>query len=286
MVDAHEMPYRVRAGGARCAHDRIQERHPVHSTEITLTLRGLEFKNASARGKEGLPEAFRARLMDRLAAPPAVPTSTSDYYEGKSTLARPRSTNRAFQKEMTVRHKLTKTRMQMVFVMVGLPARGKSFISRRLESFLSWKGHTTRVFNVGKYRREAVQAEDSGKSDFFDPHNSAAKAQREALARLALEDMLGWLSREGEIGIFDATNSTEDRRQLIIRVCRESGRELGIVFIETLCTNRDVSRQRSPRALRARRASGTSVLTVSTHARRCSRRTCAARWPARPTLST
>lgn len=241
--------------------------------------------------RKGLPEGFREELlpelMDRLAAPPAVPTSTSDYYEGKSTLARPRSTNRAFQKEMTVRHKLTKTRMQMVFVMVGLPARGKSFISRRLESFLSWKGHTTRVFNVGKYRREAVQAEDSGKSDFFDPHNSAAKAQREALARLALEDMLGWLSREGEIGIFDATNSTEDRRQLIIRVCRESGRELGIVFIETLCTNRDVSRRRrSPRALRARRASGTSVLTVSTLARRCSRRTCAARWPARPTLST
>lgn len=184
-----------------------------------------------------------AALMEQRAE--SIPTSRSagaDYYEGKSALARPRSTGRAFQKEMNVRHKLTKARMQMVFVMVGLPARGKSFISRRLESFLSWKGHTTKVFNVGKYRREAVVATESGKSDFFDPHNSTAKAQREAVALLALEDMLDWLSKEGEIGIFDATNSTEERRQLIIRVCRESGRELGIVFIETLCTNRDVRR--------------------------------------------
>jgi len=172
-----------------------------------------------------------------------TPARESDYYEGKSALARPRSTGRAFQKEMNVRHKLTKARMQMVFVMVGLPARGKSFISRRLESFLSWKGHTTKVFNVGKYRREAVQAAESGKSDFFDPHNMQAKMQREAVALAALEDMLDWLSREGEIGIFDATNSTEERRQLIIRTCRQSGRELGIVFIETLCTNRDVSRR-------------------------------------------
>jgi len=141
---------------------------------------------------------------------------------------------------MSTRHHRTKKKSHLVFVMVGLPARGKSFISRRLEQFLSWKGHPTRVFNVGKYRREAVEVTSSGKSDFFDPNNESAKAQREAVARAALNDMLQWMMREGEIGIFDATNSTEERRQLIIRVCKSSPLDLGICFIETLCTNQDV----------------------------------------------
>jgi broad specificity phosphatase PhoE/predicted kinase len=180
--------------------------------------------------------------MEHLGVPGAgAPDASADYYKGKAAaMPRSRSGNKPFQKEMTTRHQLTKARMQMVFVMVGLPARGKSFISRRLESFLSWKGHTTKVFNVGKYRREAVEVEQSGKSDFFDPNNTAAKAQREAVALAALKDMLEWFGKDGEIGIFDATNSTEERRQLIINTCRNSGRELGIVFIETLCTNTDV----------------------------------------------
>ena len=49
---------------------------------------------------------------------------------------------------------------KLVIVMVGLPGRGKSYISRRLELFMSWLGDNVKVFNVGKYRR---QLEDHAK---------------------------------------------------------------------------------------------------------------------------
>ena len=43
-----------------------------------------------------------------------------------------------------------------VICMVGLPARGKTYISKKLARYLNWIGIGTRVFNVGEYRRQAT----------------------------------------------------------------------------------------------------------------------------------
>lgn len=40
--------------------------------------------------------------------------------------------------------------------MVGLPARGKTYISKKLCRYLTWIGVQCRVFNVGEYRRKAT----------------------------------------------------------------------------------------------------------------------------------
>jgi signal recognition particle GTPase len=53
--------------------------------------------------------------------------------------------------------------------MVGLPARGKTYISKKLARYLNWIGIKTKVFNVGEYRREAVKSYNG--KDFFDPNN-------------------------------------------------------------------------------------------------------------------
>ena len=42
---------------------------------------------------------------------------------------------------------------RFLIVMVGLPARGKSYISKKLARFLSWSGFNCKVFNVGNKRR-------------------------------------------------------------------------------------------------------------------------------------
>ncbi|KAJ3195524.1 hypothetical protein HK101_011888 [Irineochytrium annulatum] len=42
---------------------------------------------------------------------------------------------------------------KLIIVMVGLPARGKSYICKKLCRYLSWCGFNTRVFNVGNRRR-------------------------------------------------------------------------------------------------------------------------------------
>jgi 6-phosphofructo-2-kinase/fructose-2,6-biphosphatase 2 len=40
--------------------------------------------------------------------------------------------------------------LKLAVVMVGLPARGKSYTARRIERYLSWLGYRTGVFNVGE----------------------------------------------------------------------------------------------------------------------------------------
>ncbi|OJD25497.1 hypothetical protein ACJ73_03133 [Blastomyces percursus] len=45
---------------------------------------------------------------------------------------------------------------KLVIVMVGLPARGKSYITKKLARYLNWMQHDTKIFNVGERRRVAA----------------------------------------------------------------------------------------------------------------------------------
>ena len=120
-----------------------------------------------------------------------------------------------------------------VLSMVGLPARGKTYIGRRVARYLNWLGHPTRVFNVGSYRRKQIGA--SQPADFFAPSNTEGRKVLQELAMGALDDMLAWLRSGGEVGIFDATNSTKDRRRLVEERCRQEG--FPLVFIESFCND-------------------------------------------------
>lgn len=63
-----------------------------------------------------------------------------------------------------------------VIAMVGLPARGKTYMAKKLTRYLKWIGLNTRVFNVGEYRRQATEAYRN--HDFFRPDNQEAAAIR------------------------------------------------------------------------------------------------------------
>eukprot|EP00931_Biecheleriopsis_adriatica_P124570 TRINITY_DN99715_c0_g1_i1.p1 TRINITY_DN99715_c0_g1~~TRINITY_DN99715_c0_g1_i1.p1 ORF type:complete len:470 (-),score=67.80 TRINITY_DN99715_c0_g1_i1:107-1516(-) len=127
---------------------------------------------------------------------------------------------------------------KLVFVMVGLPARGKSFISMRLARFLRWTGTETRVFNAGNKRRDTetgVQA-----AGYFDPNNPSAKARREEIAIQVLQELTTWLnSRSDGFAVFDATNTTKERRIKVLKVLRRH-RGVGVVFVESICDDPDV----------------------------------------------
>jgi 6-phosphofructo-2-kinase len=45
---------------------------------------------------------------------------------------------------------------KLVIVMVGLPARGKSYITKKMARYLNWLQHDTKIFNVGEKRRVAA----------------------------------------------------------------------------------------------------------------------------------
>jgi hypothetical protein len=188
------------------------------------------------------------------------------------------------------RRKLTKNSTRLVIVLVGLPARGKSFVARKLTHYLSWSGCKCKIFNVGRYRREAYaellaaqhnsnERNQKGACDanFFDSHNEEAAQLREKVAECALKDMLRWLDEEDEdeeeklgddmsrhssgtistaggaklscidnerVAIFDATNSTNKRRNWVLDQCtspeKRPGKPTGVVFVESLCDDEEL----------------------------------------------
>lgn len=230
--------------------------------------------------------------------------------------------------------------------MVGLPARGKSYVTKKIARYLNWLQHDTMIFNVGERRREAagnngrpaapvvptikhqqssdvrahtkttsfqgvpdegsrvldtkillngqsledlcaakstllapthnsppgdhtpsenLQSTDSrlhrrsahlsidqASTDermeqtaaFFDPNNTRAAQIRDQVALATLDELLDYiLDRGGSVGIFDATNSTLQRRKLVMKRIRErAGPELNVLFLESLCVDTNVSR--------------------------------------------
>ncbi len=122
---------------------------------------------------------------------------------------------------------------KLAFVMVGLPARGKTFIARKIARYLSWLGHKTQVFNVGSYRRARLGSHQ--RHDFFDPRNQAGHAARLDVALAALDDMHAFLAGGGDIAIYDATNNTRERRELVRMRCAAQG--LQVVFVESICND-------------------------------------------------
>ena len=189
--------------------------------------------------------------------------------------------------------------------MVGLPARGKSYITKKIARYLNWLQHDTRIFNVGERRRIAAatplptprpghtrkisatrtslsdilkaptthstkihingstppgtpletlpmpalslddrieEPMDPQTAEFFDPHNEKAANIRNDLAMGTLDELLDYiLDRGGSVGIFDATNSTLERRKMVMQRIRDrAGPEIGVLFLESLCIDEGI----------------------------------------------
>ncbi|XP_054328020.1 6-phosphofructo-2-kinase/fructose-2,6-bisphosphatase 1 isoform X3 [Pongo pygmaeus] len=103
------------------------------------------------------------------------------------------------------------TNSPTMVIMVGLPARGKTYISTKLTRYLNWIGTPT------KDNMEALQI-------------------RKQCALAALKDVHNYLSREeGHVAVFDATNTTRERRSLILQFAKEHGYK--VFFIESICND-------------------------------------------------
>ena len=125
-----------------------------------------------------------------------------------------------------------------VIALVGLPARGKTYISKKLSRYLNWIGVNTKVFNLGDYRRKMENKYSS--HEIFNPENEEGLAFREKICEKGLQDVLEWLSSSaGEVAVFDATNTTRDRRKYLYqRVVKEKGFKL--FFVESICNDKDI----------------------------------------------
>ncbi len=126
----------------------------------------------------------------------------------------------------------------LYIVMVGLPARGKSTLSGKLQQSLRRDRIRVSVFNNGDLRRK-LSKENTSYPEFFDPNNKTGVALRERYAIMNLNHAKAFMERNGgrrKTAIIDATNVSAARRQML---CRELP-ENRLLFIECVNNDRDI----------------------------------------------
>ena len=121
---------------------------------------------------------------------------------------------------------------KLYLVMVGLPARGKSTLARRIQECLNSDGIAAAIFNNGDVRRAMLGAESTD-AEFYNPKNSLGLQARENIAVRNLERAKVYLSEQGDVAIIDAINASAARRKMIEKYCAE----YPVLFIE--CVNSD-----------------------------------------------
>ncbi|EEB07509.1 6-phosphofructo-2-kinase [Schizosaccharomyces japonicus yFS275] len=176
------------------------------------------------------------------------PTASSEYsheIEGKVPKHRARrettidipGLTMSIQPGSEIKQMTYNVKAKLAIILVGLPARGKSYIGKKLQKYYNWLRYSCKIFNVGNRRRQEGQKKYSMDASFFDPNNPEAKQFREELAKSCLEEMLHWLQHEnGVVGILDATNSTFSRRKLLVdRISQIDS--IRILFVESICTD-------------------------------------------------
>jgi broad specificity phosphatase PhoE len=134
---------------------------------------------------------------------------------------------------------------RLILAMVGLPARGKTFMARRLKRHISWMGYRCEIYNVGNYRRKFLGANQPAM--FFDPLNAEGEAARRYVAEMAFDEMISSMATPNdpiEIAIFDATNTTIARRAWLRNTLDNRSQSLGVkfqlLFIESICNDEEI----------------------------------------------
>ena len=92
------------------------------------------------------------------------------------------------------------------------------------------------LLHLCDYRRARAGAKQP--SDYFAPDNSATKEERFGFAMAALDDLLDWFKKGGEVGIYDATNTERSRRDVIRERCHAAG--VNVLFVETVCDDQSI----------------------------------------------
>ncbi|KAH9941581.1 bifunctional 6-phosphofructo-2-kinase/fructose-2,6-bisphosphate 2-phosphatase [Epithele typhae] len=118
---------------------------------------------------------------------------------------------------------------------VGLPARGKTHISRALERYLRWTGVKTAVISLGDHRRKVLGGAQQLPQDYFTM--GAKGPETLQLRQKVMEscEQLIWdfFNSGGQVVIYDANNGTRERRQLLGEKAEKNG--VHIIMLESSC---------------------------------------------------
>eukprot|EP00298_Acanthocystis_sp_HF-20_P016294 c21445_g1_i2.p1 GENE.c21445_g1_i2~~c21445_g1_i2.p1 ORF type:complete len:470 (+),score=103.24 c21445_g1_i2:40-1449(+) len=128
---------------------------------------------------------------------------------------------------------------RLILVMVGLPARGKTYVAKRVERYLTFfHGCPTKIFHFSDYKKEVLGAENDISS--YDPNAIETPEKRKQIAEIALQDLVDFLSMEvisGRVAIYDAANVERETRKWIFQELKDRGK---VIFVELVCFNESI----------------------------------------------
>ncbi|KAF8627692.1 hypothetical protein AX15_004291 [Amanita polypyramis BW_CC] len=129
---------------------------------------------------------------------------------------------------------------KILILTVGLPARGKTHISRALERYLRWMGVKTQVVSLGDYRRKTLGGAQKLPKDYFTPGEKSPETLklRQKVAEGCEELIWGFFDGGGQVVIYDANNGSRAQRQGIAEKFDRKG--IHVIYLESICDNKEI----------------------------------------------
>ncbi|KAI0729849.1 6-phosphofructo-2-kinase-domain-containing protein [Fomitopsis betulina] len=129
---------------------------------------------------------------------------------------------------------------KILVLTVGLPARGKTHISRALERYLRWTGVKTQVISLGDYRRKVIGGTQNLPPDYFKLGEKSPEtiALRKRISDSCEQLIWDFFDAQGQVVIYDANNGTKERRRSIAEKFVAAG--IHVVMLESICDDEEM----------------------------------------------
>ena len=135
-----------------------------------------------------------------------------------------------------------KKNLNICVILVGLPCRGKTFISNKIKTYLTWVMINCKIFNIGDYRRKqlgnVLDEFINVDSDFYNAENVEALKIRLNSYEQALDDMTKWFQTNEGVAVLDGTSSTREHRKWLLERLRKQ--HIEPVFVESYCDDQEL----------------------------------------------
>ncbi|KAK7437871.1 hypothetical protein VKT23_018306 [Stygiomarasmius scandens] len=128
---------------------------------------------------------------------------------------------------------------KILVITVGLPARGKTHISRALERYLRWMGVKTHVVSLGDYRRKTLGGAQKLPPDYFtlgDKSPETIELRKKVSA--GCEKLIWDFFENGQVVIYDANNGTRAARHAVAE--KFAKEDIHVIMLESMCDNNEI----------------------------------------------